>query len=155
MVNSILNPKINYPEIKKLDPEDKSFDASMYEITVLGEVIIIALGQTKYAFIDDNIIYYPIYLVKDDTVSKQIGVYEILSDQLPNIIDDDGDVDLESIDDPLLYKFVTVEMLSGSKKKVSNENKKSDKSAEKGDDEGEDEDEDEGEGEGGCGGGWG
>lgn len=121
MVNSILNPKINYPEIKKLDPEDKSFDASMYEITVLGEVIIIALGQTKYAFIDDNIIYYPIYLVKDDKVSKQIGVYEILSDQLPNIIDDDGDIDLESIDEPLLYKFVTLEMLSGSNKnKITN-----------------------------------
>jgi predicted NAD-dependent protein-ADP-ribosyltransferase YbiA (DUF1768 family) len=117
MVNSILNSKINYPEIKKLDPEDKSFDATMYEITVLGVDIIIALGQTKYAFIDDDIIYYPIYLVKDDTFSKQIGVYEVLADQLPNIIDDDGDIDLESIDEPLLYNFVTVEMLNGSKRK--------------------------------------
>ena len=80
MVNSILNPNINYPELKKLDPDDVSFDASMYEIAVLGQDIIIALGQAKYAFIDDNIIYYPIYLVENDKVSKQIGVYEIMSD---------------------------------------------------------------------------
>ena len=56
MVNSILNPKINYPEMKKIDQEDINFDASMYEINVLGQDIIIALGQAKYAFIDDNII---------------------------------------------------------------------------------------------------
>jgi predicted NAD-dependent protein-ADP-ribosyltransferase YbiA (DUF1768 family) len=116
MVNSILNPNINYPELKKLDSEDKSFDASMYEINILGEDIIIALGQAKYAFIDDNIIYYPIYLVKDDKVSKQIGVYEILSEQLPNIVDEDGDIDLTQIDEPLLYKFVTRELLVGDKK---------------------------------------
>ena len=113
MVNSILNPKINYPEIKKLDPEDVNFDASMYEIMVLGQDIVIALGQAKYAFIDDNIIYYPIYLVENDKVSKQIGVYEIMSDQLPNIVDEDGDIELKDIDEPLLYKFVTVEMLIG------------------------------------------
>ena len=113
MVNSILNPKINYPEIKKLDPEDVNFDASMYEIMVLGQDIVIALGQAKYAFIDDNIIYYPIYLVENDKVSKQIGVYEIMSDQLPNIVDEDGDIELKDIDEPLLYNFVTVEMLIG------------------------------------------
>jgi predicted NAD-dependent protein-ADP-ribosyltransferase YbiA (DUF1768 family) len=116
MVNSILNPNINYPDLKKLDSEDKSFDASMYELNILGEDIIIALGQAKYAFIDDNIIYYPIYLVKDDKVSKQIGIYEILSEQLPNIVDEDGDVDLTQIDEPLLYKFVTRELLTDVKK---------------------------------------
>ena len=71
MVNSSLNPKINYPEIKKLDPEDSEYDASLYEINILGIDVIIALGQAKYAFIDDNIIYYPIYLVKDDRVTEQ------------------------------------------------------------------------------------
>lgn len=120
MVNSILNPKINYPEIKKLDPDDKSFDASMYEINVLGEDIIIALGQAKYTFIDDNIIFYPIYLVKDEKFSKQIGVYEILSEQLPNIVDEDGDIELEKIDQPLLYVFVNSELLTdGVKKQTS------------------------------------
>ncbi len=111
MVNSILNPKINFPELKKLDPDDKQFDASMYEVNILGEDVIIALGQAKYAFIDDNIIYYPIYLVKNDKVSTQIGVYEILAEQLPNVVDEDGDIDLTQVDEPLLYKFVNDKIL--------------------------------------------
>ena len=98
-----------------MDSEDNSFDASMYEIDVLGIDIVIALGQAKYAFINDNIVYYPIYLVKGDRVSKQIGVYEILADQLPNIIDEDGDVDLGRINDPLIYSFVNIEMLNRAK----------------------------------------
>jgi len=124
MVNSILNPDINYPELKKLDSEDKSFDASMYEVNILGVDVVIALGQAKYVFIDDNIIYYPIYLVKDDKVSKQIGVYEIMSEQLPNIVDEDGDVDLTKIDEPLLYKFATNELLKDANKSPKNESKK-------------------------------
>jgi len=112
MVHSILNPNINYPEIKTLDPDDKSFDATLYEINVLGEDIIIALGQSKYTFIEDHIIYFPIYLVKDDKVSVQIGVYEIMSDQLPNIVDDDGDIKLEDIDNPLIYSFINLKLLS-------------------------------------------
>jgi predicted NAD-dependent protein-ADP-ribosyltransferase YbiA (DUF1768 family) len=111
MVNSILNPKINFPELKKLDPDDKQFDASMYEVNILGEDVIIALGQAKYTFIDDNIIYYPIYLVKNDKVSTQIGVYEILAEQLPNVVDEDGDIDLTQVDEPLLYKFVNDKIL--------------------------------------------
>ena len=124
MVNSILNSDINYPELKKLDSEDKSFDASMYEVNILGVDVVIALGQAKYVFIDDNIIYYPIYLVKDDKVSKQIGVYEIMSEQLPNIVDEDGDVDLTKIDEPLLYKFATNELLKDADKSPKIESKK-------------------------------
>lgn len=118
MVNSILNTKVNYPEIKKLDAEDRDYDASMYEVSVLGVSIIIALGQAKYTFIDEDIIYYPIYLVKDDKVSTQIGVYEIMANQLPNIIDEDGDVELEKIDVPLLYKFVTPMILKNTNGKM-------------------------------------
>jgi predicted NAD-dependent protein-ADP-ribosyltransferase YbiA (DUF1768 family) len=113
MVKSILGEekKINYPEIKTLNIEDKHFDASMYEVTILGKDIIIALGQAKYTFIDDNIIYFPIYFVKNNSFSTQIGVYEIVAEQLPNIIDDDGDIILEDIDNPLIYSYVTPQLL--------------------------------------------
>lgn len=112
MVNSVLNSNINYPEIKYLDPEDKKYDASMYSITVLNiNDIIIALGQAKYDFIDDNIIYFPIYLVKNDRVNTQIGVYEIMANELINITDEDNDIELERINEPLLYSFVTPELI--------------------------------------------
>ena len=123
MVQSILNTNVNYPEIKKLDPEDNDYDASMYEINILGIDIVIAIGQAKYSFIDNNIVYYPIYLVDDEKVASQIGVYEILADQLPNIIDDDGDVDLDKIDNPLIYSFVTENTIKKTPSKNINSSK--------------------------------
>jgi predicted NAD-dependent protein-ADP-ribosyltransferase YbiA (DUF1768 family) len=81
--------------------------------------------------------------VKNDKVSKQIGVYEILADQLPNVIDDDGDIDLESINDPLIYSFVTFEMLNKAKGTNNIELSKEDSQEDDEDDEDEDEDEDE------------
>lgn len=119
MVNSILNANINYPELKKLDTDDKNYDATMYEISIMNVDIIIALGQPKYTFIDDNIIYYPIYLVKDDKVNTQIGVYEILANQLPNLVDDDGDIELDKINLPLTYQFVTIELLKSAENKLA------------------------------------
>ena len=80
-------------------------------------------GQAKYSFIDNNIIYYPIYFVDDEKVSSQIGVYEILADQLPNIIDDDGDVDLDKVDNPLIYSFVTENTIKKTPSKNINSSK--------------------------------
>ena len=117
MVQSVLNNEINYPEIKHLDPDDSQYDASLYETTILGIDVIIALGQAKYTFIDKNIIYYPIYLVRDDRVTFQIGVYEIMENVLPNIVDEEGDINLDSISAPLIYTFVTIEMLKSVENK--------------------------------------
>lgn len=143
MVKSVLDKSINYAENKKLDPEDVDFDASLYEISLLRENVVIALGQAKYTFIDKNIIYYPIYLVKDDKVSTQVGVYEIISDNLPNIIDDDGDIILEKIDQPLLYSFVKYELFKdASIDRPLNTEKKSPKKSDKDSDEEDSDDDD-------------
>lgn len=119
MVNSILNANINYPELKKLDPDDKNYDATLYEISIMNVDIIIALGQPKYTFINDNIIFYPIYLVKDDKVNTQIGVYEIFANQLPNLVDEDGDIELDKINLPLTYQFVTIDLLKSAENKLA------------------------------------
>ena len=34
-----------------------------------------------------------------------------MESQLPNIVDEDGDVDLDNVDEPLIYQFVNIEML--------------------------------------------
>ena len=64
MVRSILDETINYPELRKLDDKDRDFDASVYESFILGHDVVIALGQPRYAFIENSIVYYPVYLVK-------------------------------------------------------------------------------------------
>ena len=144
MVKSILVPNVNYPEIRALEPEDKKYEASIYEANIMGKDIIIALGQGKYSYIDDNIVYYPIYFVKNQRVDTQIGVYEVLANRVPNILDEDGDIDIEELGEPLLYGFVTSEFLTDNVSNVEEKptNDDEDKDEDKDDDE-DDEDDDE------------
>lgn len=112
MVVSKINDKINYIEQKKLDAEDMEHDATTYETEILNKEVVIAIGKEKYTFINKDIIYFPVYLIKDDMVYSQIGLYEIKSTQLVSVIDDDGDLNIELIGEPLLYSFVTTNYLS-------------------------------------------
>mgnify|MGYP001446012149 CR=1 FL=1 len=105
MVQSILDKSINYPPIKKIEIDDVNYDATAYDVDIYGFNKTIALGQAKYAFIDKNIIYFPIYLIIDDHVTAQLGIYEIFSNELINVTDEDGDIDLTKLGQPLLYIF--------------------------------------------------
>jgi predicted NAD-dependent protein-ADP-ribosyltransferase YbiA (DUF1768 family) len=113
MVHSLLNPSIKYNETTSLEKEDKDYDATIYEISLFDTDILIALGQPKYSFIDKNIVFYPLYLVKNDSVDSQIGVYEILNNELPAMLDDDGDINLDLLKSPLLYAFVDKTFITG------------------------------------------
>ena len=111
MVLSRINDKINYPEHKSIDKEDKGFNATQYRIEVKDIIITIALGDTKYKYIDDGVLFSPIYLIINNKVNLQIGVYEFNSESLMDVLDEDGDLDIDKIDSPLLYKFTTYELL--------------------------------------------
>ena len=111
MVNSILDRSINYPEIKKIDPEDLDYDATAYVIIIFNNEKTIALGQPKYAYIEKDIVYFPIYLINNDRVDSQIGVYEIFSTKLISVTDKDGDIDITKLDEPLLYSSFAYELL--------------------------------------------
>jgi len=110
MVKSLLNKKIDYNEIRGIDSSDEEFDANLYETKVFSKTIVFALGQPNYLYIDQNIIYYPIYLVENDEIKTQIGIYEIIATNQENILDADGDIDLNKFDKPLLYSFAYEEI---------------------------------------------
>jgi len=111
MVKSKLDDSIDYPEQNKLYEDDTNYDATMYEVGILNHRVIIALGKPKYTYIDKNIEFYPIYLIKKNRVLSQIGLFEIMSNNLPDILDIDGDINLELLYEPLLYSFVKSELI--------------------------------------------
>ena len=79
MVVSKLSKNINYTEKMRLDSEDVDHNATSYNANIRGFELLIAIGKEKYGFVGKNVIYFPIYLIKDDKVFNQIGVYEIYS----------------------------------------------------------------------------
>jgi hypothetical protein len=110
MVRSKLNPDINYREYKQLERDDADYDATMYEIELLGKEVRIAIGRGKTD--KEGIIYYPMYLINtDDRVVKQIGVFEIRAEQVSEVLDDDDDLDIDKLPHPLIYSFVTADLL--------------------------------------------
>ena len=111
MVKSSLNSNVNYPEYKMLTEEDKNMESSLYEIELLNVSLLIALGNINFSYENDNIVYYPIYVIKDNNVSTQIGVYEILQDKLSLYLDAEGDLDITSLEGPLLYSFANYNYL--------------------------------------------
>jgi hypothetical protein len=105
MVQSVLDPAIHYSETPEIDPTDVEFEANLYETAFYKIDTIFALGKPKYTYIDNNIVYYSIYLVENDEITMQLGVYEILASEQENIVDTDGDIDLNKFAKPLLFEF--------------------------------------------------
>jgi predicted NAD-dependent protein-ADP-ribosyltransferase YbiA (DUF1768 family) len=114
MVLSKINESIEYPDIKTVDMNDVGYDANLYELELMpGVKAIIALGKVKYTNAEKNVLYIPVYLVDDDEISIQIGVYEFLSQNYESLLDEDNDFDISRLnsDIPLFYRFVTKKLL--------------------------------------------
>ena len=112
MVLSKLNRDISYPELKSVNPGDIKMESSLYQLEILGIDVIIAVGNSKNTFENENIMYFPIYLVKKNNKVIQIGVYEIKASDYITYLDDFNNLDVEKMSEPLIYTFVTAGMLS-------------------------------------------
>lgn len=111
MVLSKINRDVSYPELKNVDSGDLQKEANLFQIEIKNVDVIIAVGNAKNNFEDKNILYFPIYLVKNNNKVIQIGLYEIEASNYLSYLDDFNNLDVESLDEPLIYKFVTPEML--------------------------------------------
>merc|ERR1712196_187802 len=78
----------------------------MFKIVLHNIPAVIALGDVKYTFIKNKILFCPVYLVVDESDKiYQIGVYEFKSTEYENLLDEDNDLDISLISGPLLYSF--------------------------------------------------
>ena len=117
MVLSKINDKVSYKELKKLDPADINKESELYQIIAKDVDIIIALGNAKHMK-EYNITYFPIYLIKENERVIQIGVYELLTVDLPKYINKEtNSLDIELLnEDPLIYVFISKKMLETLRK---------------------------------------
>jgi len=112
MVLSKLDSGVSYPELKSVDSGDLKMEANLYQLEIKDIDVIIAVGNSKNTYEDKNILYFPIYLVKYNNKVIQIGVYEIKASDYLSYLDNYNNLDIEKMEDPLIYSFVTKEFLN-------------------------------------------
>jgi len=111
MVSSKINKKVNYEELETIDENDLNHSAAKYEISIFDTDIIIAIGKPNIKFVDYNIIFFNLYLVVDNKISNKIGLYEIESNAVDKFLDNDGDLNIDLLDMPLLNGNINEEYL--------------------------------------------
>ena len=116
MVLSRHDSRVNYDEIRSINEADKLAPSELYQIEINNIDVIIAIGKPLNTYEDQNIIYFPIYLVKYNDFVVQIGVYELDAEIYYNDYLDDALIDVDSLKNPLLYSFATDDMLFKERK---------------------------------------
>ena len=122
MVQSLINPDVHYPETQDMDPEDAGFDATVCELQFPNSddrFFLVALGKMKYTFHDRGMLYYPVYLLSNETsqcrrnspIKGKIGVVEVPVKNALRILDENKQIRLEMLEDPLLFAFATDDYL--------------------------------------------
>lgn len=112
MVVSNLNKKISYIEIKRVASDDIGQEHDQYQMEIASTNAIITIGRPKKEFERFNVIFFPIYLVKQSGRVIRIGVFEIPASDLMSYLDENSVADVEKMGDPLLYTFATPEYIA-------------------------------------------
>ncbi len=112
MVKSKIDSGVSYYELKSVDVSDLKMEANLYQLEIRDVDVIIAVGNAKNTFEDKNIMYFPIYLVKHNNKVVQIGVFEIKASNYLSYLDDYNNLNIEMMNEPLIYSFATPEFLN-------------------------------------------
>tara|TARA_B100001175_G_scaffold316091_1_gene329130 strand:- start:1625 stop:3682 length:2058 start_codon:yes stop_codon:yes gene_type:complete len=104
MVLSKIDENINYLETNNLDKNDEG-ESYAYKATIFNKSVKFVLGKPNFEYIDNNIVYFNIYLVKNNQLDSKIGVFETKNTYYRNLLDYDGNIIIEKLDYPLFFSY--------------------------------------------------
>lgn len=115
MVVSILNNNIHYSENVDIEPNDIGQKLDMFQLEIFNQNVIVVIGAHVSFYRDQNVIFYPIYLVTKNQQSIKIGVFEILLFDFSQLKGDETSQVDSAIQlfftEPLLFGYVNNEFL--------------------------------------------
>jgi len=97
MVLSKIDENVSYPELKSVDVGDLKMEANLYQLEIYDIDVVIAVGNAKNTFEEENVLYFPVYLVKTNNKVIQIGVYEIKASDYISYLDANNNIDVEKL----------------------------------------------------------
>ena len=122
MVQSRIREGVNYPTRHNIEEEDIGHSCNIYEFDddeIMG-TLIFTIGKIKYKFKSKELLYVPIYQVVNDaknddndhdnavpmlyTIDTQIGVFEFEASIVMEVFDEDENINMSLIGEPLFYK---------------------------------------------------
>ena len=126
MVLSKLDSRIKYDESRLVYDEDIGMDASLYEIfpDALEYKVNVAIGKIKYTYVEKNVIFFPLYLINNNEVIMRIGVFEVLSNKVSELMNELNEIDLTKLynTEPVLFSYAnkkTLREYSSDKPKIN------------------------------------
>jgi len=105
MILSNINNTVKYEETTALASSDIQHDSCVYSAKIYNKTIQFVLGLPQFEYKNKNIVYFNIYLANNGFVVAKIGIYETYNSDYASLLDDDGDIDLSKMPEPLLFRF--------------------------------------------------
>ena len=95
MVKSNIDSNIHYNESIEIEDEDIGYSSPLYDFKLFNFEIEIGLGKQKHTYSKYGVVYFPIYLIVNDSLVSKIGIYEVRDKEFINLVDEDGDIKLK------------------------------------------------------------
>ena len=101
MLKSVLDDSIIYAQQNSISPEDLNYESEVFTIYSGRKSAEVAFGKVRNTYVEKGVLYLPIYEVRGDVATKDIGVYEFQTDDAAIVSGDKLDID--RMGDPLLF----------------------------------------------------
>ena len=86
-VKSQITDKVYEVSLDDLDEEDDAFNSELYRINVFGKNVLIAPGKPIKDKRIQGLVYFYVYVIKNDKAIAKLGVYEMTTSNSKEIYD--------------------------------------------------------------------